>query len=634
MKYLIIKKKNIGLPETFKTKDGSFVYQHNSFINDTDIDFDLKEINNLPESEVKTIFIHKVFKIHPKNITVTKKEFILKPYGEREDWFLLYVLTELRKIKTNNKEDYIALSEKFYKTIKQFDKAALLDKEQYLNEEDTKELINKAISIVMEEREYLSERQIITQSLSVEKVSAKTMFETLEEYFTKAYSNYVLYIQGEASSIYEYKDNHYKYVSKDTVKAEIGRYIKQQNLYQYNSTAKYNDIYERVKLYLRTQYQRYFYEEDINKKYINLQNGLFDISKRELITHDPKYFTVNQLPFAYEPEQIDTPLFTQHIDLVTQGDKEIQRMLQQMFGYVIGIGNPRHKAHILYGATARNGKTVTTKLLSKLLGKDNVSNISLEGLSGKRQFELAGIENKILNISDEATAKYIEAPILTSMIGEGTIEIRKLYTPAYDYQVTANFVINANDLPRFSDGTGMSNRVVIIPFNYQIPEEDRIPHFEDKIAEKELSGIFNWALQGLEDVEKNGFIISGESQKEKQEYDRDNNPVLAFLEEKCEIKEGAWTSNDDLYGSRDFQHRTGYNLYCEEYGVKALSSRMFGKEFRRIRETKMPWLDIPPSTIKYNDGKSKRGYPNIQFKPEFDEDDDFNFKNNEDKKPF
>jgi putative DNA primase/helicase len=59
-------------------------------------------------------------------------------------------------------------------------------------------------------------------------------------------------------------------------------------------------------------------------------------------------------------------------------------------------------------------------------------------------------------------------------------------------------MFNTNEMPsdvEFNDG--FYRRFIPIGFNVTIPEERRDPDLSKKIIEKELSGIFNWALSGL-----------------------------------------------------------------------------------------------------------------------------------------
>ena len=62
---------------------------------------------------------------------------------------------------------------------------------------------------------------------------------------------------------------------------------------------------QRVYNLLITQPQIYRNSYELNKQpahWINFRNAYYDVLSGELIEHDPKYMTINQIPFPYYPE--------------------------------------------------------------------------------------------------------------------------------------------------------------------------------------------------------------------------------------------------------------------------------------------------------------------------------------------
>ncbi|MEZ5495360.1 MAG: hypothetical protein R3F25_00775 [Gammaproteobacteria bacterium] len=59
-------------------------------------------------------------------------------------------------------------------------------------------------------------------------------------------------------------------------------------------------------------------------------------------------------------------------------------------------------------------------------------------------------------------------------------------------------IFNVNNLPTTSDMTdGFFRRFLIIPFNEFIQPEERDSRLAQKIINKELSGVLNWVIGGL-----------------------------------------------------------------------------------------------------------------------------------------
>ncbi|MEA3429837.1 MAG: DUF5906 domain-containing protein [Nanoarchaeota archaeon] len=130
-------------------------------------------------------------------------------------------------------------------------------------------------------------------------------------------------------------------------------------------------------------------------------------------------------------------------------------------------------------------------MLAELLGHNNVSFVKLDSFKSSSDFALEGLADKKLNVSDETNRSYIDSPVYTEATSEGTIKLNKKHGGMYDYTVKANFIIVGNFYPKFKDATGMQRRVVVVPFNHKLKPEEKILNIERRIAEKELSAIFN-----------------------------------------------------------------------------------------------------------------------------------------------
>lgn len=312
----------------------------------------------------------------------------------------------------------------------------------------------------------------------------------------------------------------------------------------------------------------------------------------ELKPHTPDYFSVCQLPFEYNQEA-QCPEFEKFIDTVSNGDDDTGNMIKEMYGYTIGSNrNAKHKVFYLYGETARNGKSTTAKILCGLVGEQNVSNLSLSQLSSEGTSVVSSIVNKQLNFSDEVSSKYIESSALTTMSAEGKISVREIYKSPFNYVVTCKFIVACNDLPRFRDSQGMFHRLISIPFNYQIPEGERIERYDEVLLEKEGSGILNWAIEGVIRLRENGtFTINEQSHQDSIDNKMESNSVFAYIEECYDFDSNfiEELSIEEMYGDKRDRdgNGTGYNLYCFTSGLKDVSRFNFTKELRRYAsETK------------------------------------------------
>ena len=160
-----------------------------------------------------------------------------------------------------------------------------------------------------------------------------------------------------------------------------------------------------------------------------------------------------------------------------------------------------------------NGKTVLLDIIEALVGRQNVSRIPLESLSPGTRFQSFPLVSAKTNISGElatdvgrASLAAIEGELKHAVSG-GTIEVERKGVDKFFERCRARFIMSANTLPTFMDKSdAIWRRLRIIPFDVQIPEEEKDVHLADKIIRSELPSILCWAMEGLADVIRSGYF--------------------------------------------------------------------------------------------------------------------------------
>ena len=434
----------------------------------------------------------------------------------------------------------------------------------------------------------------VSGALMAGKEEKDHIFNTLDQKFTEAYPNIVVFRRGENTTFYEYKDGVYIQLATQDMYNYLDDFMVALYLLEHRtSTRKVKDTIERVSSLLARTLKRHFTEEDIihRKWYLNLKNGLLDMETYELKSHTPDYFSTVQVPYEYDP-QATAPEFETFVATVSGGKPSNATMLQQMYGYSIMEGNPSHKVFYLFGDTARNGKSTAAKILCGLIGWGNVSTLSLQQIASENSHILTSIIGKQINFSDEISSKFVESSRLTAMSAEGIVEINPKNKSPFLYPIRAKFIIACNDLPRFSDFQGMKHRMINIPFPYHLKESERVERYDEVLLKKEGSGILNWAIEGAKKLKecKHVFEVSEDSQEGIIDNVMQSYPVYAYLDEMYAFNDDykEHFDPDVLYGgSRDKDiDATGYRLFCDRKGIKCCSAFTFARELKRFgRET-------------------------------------------------
>lgn len=318
-------------------------------------------------------------------------------------------------------------------------------------------------------------------------------------------------------------------------------------------------------------------ERNTGTTLINLLNGTFEVSAKSQHLRLPSAndFITYQLPFPYSPEA-DAPTFQSYLDKVLP-DKERQAVLQEYLGYV--FISPQtlklEKVLLLYGGGA-NGKSVFIETVNALLGRENVSSYSLQTLTESKGYTRAELATKLLNCASEISGKMENDAFKLLASGE-PIEARQIYGRPFTMEHYAKFLFSTNELPKEVEQTdGYFRRWLIVPFDITIPEQEQDKELAQKIIANELSGIFNWVLEGLKRllIRKN-FTDCAAVRKQIAEFRMQSDNVQMFLED-AEYKPSLTdcTTLQELFNE--------YKGYCSTNGYFSCSKHKFSQRLRKI----------------------------------------------------
>ncbi|HAT2138618.1 TPA: DNA primase family protein [Legionella pneumophila] len=314
--------------------------------------------------------------------------------------------------------------------------------------------------------------------------------------------------------------------------------------------------------------------------YINLKNGTFEITPHhtKLRPFNPQDFMTYQLGFDYNPEA-KMPLFEAYLNKVLP-DKNSQKVLAEYLGYV--FIRPSYlkleKTLLLYGSGA-NGKSVFYEIVRKLLGEQNTSEFSLQNLTHENGYYRAMIANKLVNYASEISGK-LEASIFKQLVSGEPVEARLPYGKPFILTEYAKLIFNCNELPKDIEHTdAYFRRFLIIPFTVTIPEHEQDTQLAQKIIASELSGIFNWVLEGLNRLlEQKQFTECEAAQFAREQYVRESDSVKQFIFERNYVPSATQTTTvHKLYDE--------YREFCMDDGFKAVNKTNFKKRLESCKVT-------------------------------------------------
>ncbi|KAA6335656.1 hypothetical protein EZS27_016129 [termite gut metagenome] len=308
---------------------------------------------------------------------------------------------------------------------------------------------------------------------------------------------------------------------------------------------------------------------------INLANGTFEITKDKPYLREQRRedFIKYQLPFEFNP-QAKCPLFDKYLQRVLP-DEDCRKVLAEYLGYIFVNNLKLEKALILYGSGA-NGKSVFFEIVNAILGDENICSYSLQNLTKYDSYQRAELSNKLLNYASEINGK-LEASIFKQLVSGEPVEARQIYGKPFVMRGYAKLMFNCNELPKEVEQTNaFFRRFIIIPFNQTIPEAEQDPELAKKIISSELSGVFNWVLDGLKRIlEQKKFTQSAIVRAQVEAYRKESDSVAMFIDE--EGYKPSVNENTPLKALFD-----SYKSYCDENGYRTCSSKTFSDRLKPL----------------------------------------------------
>jgi putative DNA primase/helicase len=157
------------------------------------------------------------------------------------------------------------------------------------------------------------------------------------------------------------------------------------------------------------------------------------------------------------------------------------------------------------------------------------------------------------------------------------MQARLIYQEPFITENYAKLIFNCNELPKDTEHTNAYfRRFLTINFDVTIPEDKQDKELHTKIIDNELSGVFNWVLEGLDSILTNNEFTKCEAiDNARLDYEKTTDSVMLFVEEMDYKKSiDNYTSVKTLYDE--------YKIFCFDDGFRPVNKHNFRNGFRII----------------------------------------------------
>lgn len=356
------------------------------------------------------------------------------------------------------------------------------------------------------------------------------------------------------------------------------------------SAAKRKEVYEYLKVSRHTPHL-----ELSPPNYIPFKSKIYNIDTDEFIEYSRDYVFLNRFPFDYKPDAPYCESVSSLLYAIADGDDDIVTLLCETFGNCFYMLNSYRGAVFLYGRSGNNGKSTLLNMLIQLLGKENVSSLSLQDTA--ERFRLIGMYGKAANIGDDISAAYFpESSIFKKLVTGEYVKAEKKGQDPIDFRNYAKIFFALNELPPIKDKSeAFFSRILLIPLNHDFSKEKDVSLKDKRWSQSEMEYLTRLAMDGLKRLIKNGdFIKPQRTVDALNEFEKENDPILLFLDDEVDRSGIIGKSTQEVYdefclwcyknGHKNIPAKINFSRrICQRLHIQARNERVYGKQIKIYR---------------------------------------------------
>lgn len=302
---------------------------------------------------------------------------------------------------------------------------------------------------------------------------------------------------------------------------------------------------------------------------IAVRNGMVELATLRLIPTNPNLFNTHFLNVNWLGKS-PCPSFQSFLQFASGGDYELYIRMLEAIGFLLTPGN-QAKRFVLLQGLGDSGKSVLSSLIQDFYLPGDVSSLALHQF-GER-FSMSVLEGHHLNVAADLPSGLIDnksVAILKSITGGDRVAIEPKGKTAYAGIIHSKLLFATNYTVELQKpDPAFARRVLLIPFFYQVPENQRDFTLLEKLK-VEKPGILYHALEAYRNVVQRGYQFTGEErfgfkQEDIQLPTPPSDSIPLFIAQHCQLAPETFTSTEALH--------MAFLAFCRENGVPSILDR-------------------------------------------------------------
>ncbi|WP_438287737.1 phage/plasmid primase, P4 family [Staphylococcus hominis] len=321
-------------------------------------------------------------------------------------------------------------------------------------------------------------------------------------------------------------------------------------------------------------------EFDKDDMLLNVANGYIDLTSRELYKHDINRM-FSQIANTDYSEKMQPAVWLDFLNDIFAGDKAVIRYIQKALGYSL-TGSTREQVMFILFGKGRNGKSIFVETIAEILG-DYSNNMQAKSLMVKKNdnvnTDIARLSKARFVTSSEPNEGFrFDEGLIKQITGGDKVTARFLYAEEFEYTPKFKIWVSTNHKPiiRGTDD-GIWRRLVLIPFDVQIPEEKVDKDLKYKLL-REAPAILNWMAEGAYMWMREGLELPEKLKASSKAYRTEMDVIEQFIEDECKRVDDGRVKANELYSV--------YKNWANENNAYKMSNKDFGQKMKEKFKSK------------------------------------------------
>jgi P4 family phage/plasmid primase-like protien len=314
---------------------------------------------------------------------------------------------------------------------------------------------------------------------------------------------------------------------------------------------------------------------------LNTPSGMIDLKTGKVLAADPDQLCTKStaVPADFNGS---APEWRRFLAETTGGDRELERYLQKLAGYML-TGSTREQTLTFIWGPGGNGKSVFVTTLSSILA-DYARTATMDtftaSTSDRHSTDIAMLHGaRMVSASETQAGKRWDEARVKSLTGGEPVTARFMRQDNFTFLPQFKLVFIGNHKPEIRDiDAAFRRRIHLVPFTITPKNIDR--ELASKLR-KEYPAILAWMVEGCLLWQQEGLTPPAIVRETTEEYFREEDAVQRWLDENTEADKDSNALTSDLYQNwREWANRNG-----EFPGtMRRFSSALISKRLARWRD--------------------------------------------------